>query len=367
MLINKHEGRQTLCKDGRKQPYKQRKPHISTRSGVKYLHSRTCASVRFSLEPVTVKTKRFFELVQKYVTLYCSTKHKQGYYRDESIMRISEAFEAYRTGFVVYAQSHKTEEQLLCSRNSLIKYLGDKQMEDVTIDNIRAWLYHLHQRGLSPTTIKGYGEKLKLVLKYHNKFLDPKLIVLPKRINKTPDWLKREEVEEIIECLSVKRKGVSLEDRLRILAVISTLYSTGLRVSELCRVDIKDIDNDTISTIGKNSKPRLVFLDKRSIYLINEYLKVRNDNTTALFTGRTGKRLNPMRIRDMFRKASKTTGIDFHPHTLRHSFATNLLDNKCHIYTLQRLMGHSNIATTSIYLHIKDPELQEAHKKYHTF
>ena len=247
--------------------------------------------------------------------------------------------------------------------------MGDIDMQILDIDKVRAWLYHLSQKGLSPSTIKGYGEKLKLVLKYHNNpdWLDPTKIILPKRNVRTPDWLSQKDVERLINLASSKkRRGCSKEDKKRLQAIISVLYSTGLRVNELCNVDINDIDNDTISVIGKNKKPRLVFLDKRALYLISEYLKLRKDHNSALFIGRSGTRLTPSQIQEMFRALSKFSGIDVHPHTLRHSFATNLLENNCHIYTLQRLMGHSDISTTSIYLHIKDPELKEAYTKYHT-
>lgn len=281
-------------------------------------------------------------------------------------MLLSEAFEAYRTGFVVYAQSHKTEEQLIYAKNALVKFTGDIELGDLSIDLVRQWLYHLSQKGLSSSTIKGYGEKLKLVLRYHPGYLDPKLIMLPKRDVKTPDWLTPKQVATIIELVGRPRRGSTVCEKLKLQAIIATLYATGLRVDELCRISILDIDDNTISIVGKGKKSRLVFLDDRALYFISLYLKTRTDHNPALFVTRTGQRVTPARIRSCFRDASRLTGINFHPHTLRHSYATNLLDNNCHIYTLSRLMGHSDISTTSIYLHIKDPELQEAHKRYHS-
>ncbi len=106
-------------------------------------------------------------------------------------------------------------------------------------------------------------------------------------------------------------------------------------------------------------------VDKRSIYLINQYLALREDDNEAMFVTLQGDRLCTDKIREVFSCTSAHFTKKVHPHMLRHSFATNLLENGCHPYTMQRLMRHSTFLSTQKYLHIVDKELEQAHNKYH--
>jgi len=168
---------------------------------------------------------------------------------------------------------------------------------------------------------------------------------------------------------------MSLRDK----SILETLFSTGLRVSELCSLnrDIVDLDRGEFSVRGKGSKLRVVFLSQEARNSLNIYLNERTDSDLALFIripkGKSfGKfenlRLTPRSIQRIVKKYSIVAGIagkNIGPHSLRHSFATNLLRNGADIRSVQELLGHSSITTTQIYTHVTDKQLREVHQKYH--
>jgi len=151
-------------------------------------------------------------------------------------------------------------------------------------------------------------------------------------------------------------------------AIIALLYSSGIRVSELCALNIADIRGDTFTVNGKGNKLRPCFIDKRAKYWLEVYLSERTDNHEALFLTQTGERMTCGRVQEIFKYMRKAANIKepIHPHTMRHSYAVNLLKNGCHLFTLSKLMGHSSVQTTQAYLQLEDPELKEAYLRYHT-
>lgn len=282
-------------------------------------------------------------------------------------MKISEAFELYVLCFVTPYQSPGTARVFRYAQKSL-KDFQDIELSELDQKFVLAWQRSLEKK-LSANTIRGYTEKLRKVLKYHKasgvKCLDYTLVHSPRKEETIPEWLTAQQVNELIREALKKRNGKALITRHRMAAIIAVLYSTGLRVHELCNLNKKDIKGLSITIVGKGRKPRIVFLDKRSIYYLNDYLSLRKDNHPALFVSLGAERLTPHKIRECFRRLSEHFGKEVHPHTLRHSYATNLLSNGCHIYTLQRLMGHSSIQSTQQYLHLVDKDLEEAFTKYH--
>lgn len=284
-------------------------------------------------------------------------------------MKLSEAFSVYIESFVRPYQSQATVRQFQCTLKSIL-YKNDPLLEDLDQKTIVDWQQSKIRQGTSPNTIRGYTEKLRKVLRYHqaigNQCLSPELVHSPQKDEKNLEWLTPKEVCKLIRLAKARHHGRSELSRLRSTAIIATLYSTGLRISELASLNREDIKNDSISIIGKNKKHRIIYLDRRSKTLICEYLKKRQDNNPALFVSGQNNRIDPNKIRETFRLISNDFGKRVHPHSLRHSYATNLLSNGCHIYTLQRLMGHSNIISTQQYLHIVDKDLEEAYKRYHT-
>lgn len=194
------------------------------------------------------------------------------------------------------------------------------------------------------------------------------------------------EANELGRLISATEGGDKL-DALRDKAIISTLFCTGMRVSELCSLDRDKVDvgGGEISIRGKGSKIRLVFLSDQTKKDLSEYLKKRVDVDEAMFIRlpraknalakesdpacrQAGLRLTPRSIQRIIKKYSVKAGIigkNVSPHSLRHSYATDLLRNGADIRSVQALLGHSSVTTTQIYTHVTDKQLREVHKKFH--
>ena len=156
-------------------------------------------------------------------------------------------------------------------------------------------------------------------------------------------------------------------------AILEMLYSTGLRISELCSLNEDlDLTADEFSIRGKGGKVRIVFLSDAAKDSVRRYLNMRHQQenkvlSDALFTTNTGERIYSRAIQRVLRKRSVQAGITKHvtPHTMRHYFATDLLQNGADIRSVQMLLGHASINTTQIYTNLSDKHLKEVHKKFH--
>jgi site-specific recombinase XerD len=167
-----------------------------------------------------------------------------------------------------------------------------------------------------------------------------------------------------------KGKAGNTERALRDKAILELLFSTGLRVSELCGLDRDsfDLKQDEFTVRGKGEKVRLVFLSPAAKEALKAYADKRQDiEGEALFSGPKGSRLTTRSVERLVKHYALKAGISkkVTPHVIRHSFATDLLGNGADIRSVQMLLGHSNIATTQIYTHVTDKHLREVHKKFH--
>jgi site-specific recombinase XerD len=273
---------------------------------------------------------------------------------------LSEAFEAYREIILYKNQSPKTEESHLVCLRALIGYFGDIEIESLDATMVRGWKLWL-DKGRSPATVRTYIIKLRVVLDHlHTEgyaVLDIKRIPVPKRSDTVPSYLTKEDVALLIDSTSCIRSK----------AIISLLYSSGVRVSELCSLNRDSIYDGTFTIIGKGGRARLCFVDERSCKLIKVYVKTRDDNDNALFISRLShKRITPGNVQEIFKHLKKKTGIEAHPHTMRHSFCTNLLKSNCNLFYVQRMMGHQSLQTTEAYLHVVDTDLQKIYTEHHT-
>jgi site-specific recombinase XerD len=170
---------------------------------------------------------------------------------------------------------------------------------------------------------------------------------------------------------------LTTEKGLRDKAILELLFSTGLRVSELCGLDKDSVNlsRDEFTVRGKGEKVRLVFLSDEARAAIKAYLAKRTDIDDALFVNLKTKmrseedqgRLTPRSIERIIKHYAIKAGISkkVTPHTIRHSFATDLLQNGADIRSVQMMLGHSNISTTQIYTHVTDKHLRDIHKNYH--
>lgn len=259
------------------------------------------------------------------------------------------------------------------------------QPKDLTLKKIQNYRVFLNRvadekgRKLSIKTQNYHLISLRAFLKYLVKndveTMAPEKIELGKIPERTVEFLTREELDRLFEAVD-KTKSVGLRNT----AILETLYSTGLRVSELRSLNREQVDlkRREFMVRGKGKKPRIVFLSKKATEAIENYIKKRDDNFKPLFIN-SGKgmkadilddekrRLTTVSIENIVRKTALKAGIikKVTPHTLRHSYATELLANGADIRSVQEMLGHSSITTTQIYTHITNKALKEVHDKYH--
>ena len=217
---------------------------------------------------------------------------------------------------------------------------------------------------------------LKYLAKREIKSLDPSLVDLPHVIRKQVTFLTVDEVERLLNQIDLTTES-GLRDR----AIIELLYSGGLRVSELINLNRGSINLERREFVvrGKGSKDRPIFISEAAADRVAEYLGARSDSLPALFlnnskntgtvdTSGNHRRLTARSVERIIEKYARMAGITKHvsPHTLRHSFATDLLMNGADLRSVQSLLGHADVSTTQIYTHVTDQHLKEIHDKFHS-
>lgn len=220
-----------------------------------------------------------------------------------------------------------------------------------------------------------------------NYFIDKDIQSLPSEKIKLPKLTDKDKAIKFLKFEQVKRlfdmPDTSKPDGLRDRAILETLFSTGMRVSELTSLNIRQLDTprllkgsleDTeLSISGKGGKVRVIYFSERALKWLVKYLRTRQDMYAPLFINYHKNdnddehRLTPRSVERLVRKYCTMAGlpVDATPHTLRHSFATDLLGQGADMRSVQELLGHKNIMTTQIYTHVTNPKLHEMHKKYH--
>jgi site-specific recombinase XerD len=284
-------------------------------------------------------------------------------------------------------RSVKTVENYDHYLSRFLAHTGVRRPEDITesmVREFRLWLNRQEARpspksrsvggALKKKTQNYYLIALRAFLKYMRKrgvtSLEPEKIELAKIGDRSLDLITDAELSRLLTAPSGSDQR-SLRDR----AILHLLFSTGLRVSELCSLDTDiDLGRDEFSIRGKGDKVRVVFLSEEAKEAIREYLRARKDMEEALFIGlgkRTGidgsRRITPRSVQRIIKFYAAKAGITrkVTPHTLRHSFATDLLSNGADLRSVQALLGHAHIATTQVYTHVTDAHLREVHKKFH--
>jgi site-specific recombinase XerD len=254
-----------------------------------------------------------------------------------------------------------------------------KRVADITEENVREFRLWLNrQPGIENNSMKRRTQNYYLIaLRAFLKFLrkrgieciSPERIELAKLPERSLDLITSAELDRLMKAASDEDEK-SLRDR----AILELLFSTGLRVSELCALDSDiDLSRDELSVRGKGDKVRVVFISPAAKSAVTVYMKKRKDMGEALFVniakGRErGERLTPRSIERLIKTYATKAGITkkVTPHVLRHSFATDLLSNGADLRSVQQLLGHASINTTQIYTHVTDSHLREIHKKYHS-
>lgn len=285
--------------------------------------------------------------------------------------------------FLVKSQNGKASGQNTATDSNSILTVSPDSITLQTIQDYRLYLNRYTDKRTNATLgiktqnyhIIALRAFLKYLIRNDVKTLAPEKIELGKIPQRTVEVLSREELQRIFEA--VNQTATFARD----LAVLETLYSTGLRVSELASLnrDQVDLKRREFMVRGKGKKPRIVFLSTKAAKIIEIYIKSRKDNFKPLFinqahasakaaiTDDEKRRLTTVSIENIVRKYALKAGIikKVTPHTLRHSYATELLINGADIRSVQEMLGHSSITTTQIYTHITDKKLREIHEKYH--
>ena len=291
--------------------------------------------------------------------------------------------------------SAKTQENYGRFLNKFFNWLIDAKLSDLRpseLDSKHIWAYKVHlsryinkikKKPLKKTTQNYYLIALRSLLEFFVEkeinSLPPSKVKLAKdKADKDIKFLKLEQLSKLLNAPDTATV-IGLRDK----ALLESLFSTGLRVAELGalnrdQIKIKDnTDSIEIAVIGKGEKIRTVYFSKRAVSSLREYLKKRFDLDEALFinykrgaeknTSDITRRLTVKSIEDVVKKYVKITGLPVMatPHTLRHSFATDLLNQGVDLRTVQEFLGHSNIATTQIYTHVTNKQLSDIHKKIH--
>jgi site-specific recombinase XerD len=298
-------------------------------------------------------------------------------------------FARAKTDFLEYLEIEQNRSQKTIANydhylTRLLDYAGDISVTDIDAELVRKWRLWLNRLGtntsdeLGTTTLNYHLIALRSFLKFCAKRNIPALtadkIELARTKRKQVTWLTEDELERIFAQPDVS-KLAGARDR----AILELLFSSGLRVSELTGLDRDHINlkRREFMVRGKGQKDRPIFISPEAADWLQKYLDMRQDNTKPLFIRFAGNkkvdlsgnfhRLTARSVQRLVAHYALLAGITKHvsPHTLRHSFATNLLMNGADIRSVQAMLGHSNIATTQIYTHVTDPHLKKIHEQFH--
>lgn len=298
-------------------------------------------------------------------------------------------FSKAKTDFLEYLEIEQNRSQKTIANYDhylirLIDFAGDIKVSDIDNELVRKWRLWLNRLGtntsdeLQKTTQNYHLIALRSFLKFCAKreitALAPDKIELAKTNRKQVTFLTPEELGRMFTQPDTSKIN-GLRDR----AILELLFSSGLRVSELVGLDRDHINvkRREFMVRGKGQKDRPIFISEDAADWITKYLEKRNDTTKPLFIRYSGKkavdlsgnfhRLTARSVQRMVARYALLAGITKHvsPHTLRHSFATDLLMNGADLRSVQAMLGHSNISTTQIYTHVTDPHLKSVHEKFH--
>jgi len=256
--------------------------------------------------------------------------------------------------------------------NVFAEFIGDKKIEAIDYMLIRQFLANLKSKELSRASI---GRNLSCLRSFFRFMIREDLIEnnpisgisTPKKEKKLPVFMQEGDIAKLMDATSGDSQGP--RDR----AILETLYSTGMRVSELVGMDIDKCDfiGGVIKVYGKGKKERFAPIGEKAIKAIQEYLEssstLRSKNLKAIFLNKRGSRLTDRSIRRIVDKYITKTSVKekISPHTLRHSFATHLLDRGADLRSVQELLGHASLSTTQIYTHVTTERMKDAYQKAH--
>lgn len=247
---------------------------------------------------------------------------------------------------------------------------------DISIGQLRAFVADLHQRGYARSTVARRLASLRSFFEYcrREKLVESnpaRALRTPRQGRRLPHFLNTKQVAALLETPS-KDQPAGLRDR----AILETLYSAGLRVSELVAMNLDDWDRDgnIVRVRGKGRKERIAPIGRFAAASLSNWLEVRRPTPDispaeqdAVFLNRFGRRLTARSVGRLLEKHIATAGLDqlTSPHTLRHSFASHMLDGGADLRSVQELLGHKSLTTTQIYTHVSTRRLRETYERAH--
>lgn len=252
----------------------------------------------------------------------------------------------------------------------LAEFLGDKDLKDISHLDLRRFLAELKRKNSAKRTIvrklgaiRSFFRFLSREKYIHNNPADS--VFTPKLDKRLPEFLDLEKALNLVTSPDVT-SILGLRDR----ALLEVLYSTGIRVSELVGLDVGDIDliSSSIKVRGKGKKERIALLGSESHKALRTYLDERKAaGKKAVFLNKLGTRLTDRSVRRIIDKYVKKCSIEQHisPHSIRHSFATHLVNNGADLRSVQELLGHKNLSTTQIYTHLSSTRIKDIYSKAH--
>jgi integrase/recombinase XerC len=280
----------------------------------------------------------------------------------------------YLPKFLRYLEIEKNASQHTISSYKIdlqqfMDHFGELDLAQITPTKVRSWLGRFQGRAKSTRARK--LSSLKTFFKYlvREGFIKTNPVLGmsgPKKDKKLPEFLDKEQVVKLLEA-PPDNNLLGLRDR----AILETLYSGGIRVSELVGLDIDDVDfiGEALKVKGKGKKERIVPIGIPAVSAIKKYLSEckRRDNSEVVFTNRFGKRLTTRTVQRVVAKYIRKASLQGHisPHSLRHTFATHMLDAGADLRSVQELLGHESISTTQVYTHITPERLKQVYDKAH--
>ena len=293
--------------------------------------------------------------------------------------------ESFLSDFITFLRVERnlSSNSIEAYKHDIARYLdflqGDssvKGVSDITPRHIRQYIRMLFDLHLKPTSIR---RNFSVVSSYHNYLLDEELAVTdpsellePPRIpEKLPTVLSVQEVEALLDAIELDKSG-GLRDK----AMVELLYSSGLRVSELVNLMLEHLlaNQGLIRIMGKGNKERVIPLGRAAADCLEDYLNNSRPETAQkgrsggyVFLNHLGRQISRKGVWRIISTLAKSAGIEkqVSPHTLRHSFATHLLEGGADLRAVQEMLGHADISTTQIYTHVDRSYLKEVHRSFH--
>ncbi|MCK5214793.1 MAG: tyrosine recombinase XerC [Candidatus Omnitrophica bacterium] len=253
--------------------------------------------------------------------------------------------------------------------DEFIKFSEDIPVQRVMYIHFRKYLAQLRTKHLKPRSLARKLSSLRSFFKFLHRegFItdNPALLLVTPKLDKIlPKFLTEDEMIQLIESPRLP-KSADRRDR----AIMETLYSTGIRVSELVGLDVMDVDfiGNIVKVKGKGRKERLVPIGEPAVDAMRDYLDQRKSSGRALFLNKNKTRLTARSVGNILKKHILTTSLRMNvsPHVLRHSFATHLLNRGADLRSVQELLGHVNLSTTQIYTHVTTERLKNIYDKAH--